>query len=143
VRWLLFGFGDEKYLMALHHDSPPVLSGALWPGPGLILVTALAGTPAEAFGVQHVIEIDVPPGQLASAERFVRAAMVETTPYAPGPYAGSMFYRASVRYSATHTCNTWVAEALAAAGLPVRSKGVVFAGQLWRRARRLGISPRP
>ncbi|HEX4241957.1 MAG TPA: DUF2459 domain-containing protein [Steroidobacteraceae bacterium] len=140
VQYLLFGFGDERYLMAAHHGSPPVLSGALWPGPGLILVTALQATPADAFGSSHVIAIDVSRDELAGAQRFARDAMLGTAPYAAGPYAGSLFYRAAARYSAAHTCNTWATEALAAAGLPVQSRGVVFAGQVWRRAGRLGVS---
>ena len=50
----------------------------------------------------------------------------------PGPYEGSAYLRASERYSALHTCNTWAAELLQASGLPVHSHGVLFAGQLWR-----------
>jgi hypothetical protein len=126
--------------MAVHRGSPPVLSGALWPGPGLILVTALRATPADAFGASHVITVNVSPDELADAQRFVRHAMLDTEPYAAGPYAGSMFYRAVARYSAAHTCNTWATEGLAAAGLPVRSRGVLFASQVWRRVRRLGVS---
>jgi Protein of unknown function (DUF2459) len=57
--------------------------------------------------------------------------------YAPGPYPGSGYFNAVPRYSAFHTCNTWAAEALKAAGLPVRSRGVALAGQLWRQSRRL------
>jgi hypothetical protein len=140
VQYLLLGFGDERYLMAAHRGSPPVLSGALWPGPGLILVTALRATPADAFGANHVIAIDVSREELAGAQRFARDAMIGTDPYASGPYAGSLFYRAAARYSAAHTCNTWATEALAAAGLPVQSRGVVLAGQVWRRVGRLGVS---
>jgi hypothetical protein len=51
--------------------------------------------------------------------------------YAPGPYEDSLYFAATERYSAIHTCNTWAAEALRAGGLPLRAKLVVFAGQLW------------
>jgi hypothetical protein len=59
------------------------------------------------------------------------------TPYANGPYEGSLYFSAIPQYSAFHTCNTWAAEGLSAAGLPVESAGVVFAGQLWGQVRRL------
>jgi hypothetical protein len=61
--------------------------------------------------------------------------------YAAGPYQGSLYYESEARYSALHTCNTWTAEALKSAGLPVRSGGVIFAGQLWPEAARLPTAP--
>jgi len=47
-----------------------------------------------------------------------------------GPYPQSIFYASAGRYNLGHTCNTWTAEALRAAGLPVTTSGVVFAGQV-------------
>jgi hypothetical protein len=49
----------------------------------------------------------------------------------------SLFFAAAPKYSAVHTCNTWAAEALRAAGLPIHSRGVVFASQLWSQIRRI------
>ena len=49
---------------------------------------------------------------------------------AAGPYSQSTFYAASGRYDITHTCNTWTAEALRVAGLPVSAAGVIFADQV-------------
>ncbi|MGH8283784.1 MAG: DUF2459 domain-containing protein, partial [Gammaproteobacteria bacterium] len=51
---------------------------------------------------------------------------------APGPDADSEFYASGLSYDAFHTCNTWTAEALHIAGLPVDYHGVIFADQLWR-----------
>jgi hypothetical protein len=48
----------------------------------------------------------------------------------PGPDPQSVFYAATGTYDLSHTCNTWTAEALRAAGAPVSAAGVVFAGQL-------------
>jgi hypothetical protein len=56
---------------------------------------------------------------------------------ASGPYAGSRYYESAQRYSAVYTCNTWAADALRTAGLPVRATGVAFAGALWRQVRPL------
>jgi hypothetical protein len=47
-----------------------------------------------------------------------------------GPYPRSVFYASTGTYNPGHTCNTWTAEALQAAGLPVNAVGVVFAGQV-------------
>jgi hypothetical protein len=144
VRYLFFGFGDSHYLMAKKQNFP-VLLAALWPGPGMILATGLAAPPDMAFGGPHVISLSVTPAQALAAQAFVWKSLLKRNdaaqPYATGPYQGSLYYAASVRYSALHTCNTWSAEALKYSGLPVRTTGVVFAGQFWAQARRLPHAP--
>jgi hypothetical protein len=49
---------------------------------------------------------------------------------AAGPYPQSIFYAATGSYDPSHTSNTWTAEALRIAGLPVNAAGVVFADQV-------------
>ncbi len=143
ARFLFFGFGDEHYLLAKHRNGP-VLLGALWPGPGMILATGLTASPGEAFGGAHVVALQVTAAQLQSAEDFVQRSFAggkddtgRVKPYARGPYEGSWYFASKDRYSALHTCNTWAAEVLKAGGLRVRSAGVIFASQLWRQVRRL------
>jgi uncharacterized protein (TIGR02117 family) len=138
AKYLFFGFGDRSYLLTQHKNAPLLLR-ALWPGPGIVLVTAIDGAPALAFGGTQVIRIVLSPAQAHAMQSFIRATIAGTlAPLAPGPYAQSEFYLASPRYSALHTCNTWAAEALRAAGQPVRAAGVIFASQLWHQVLRLG-----
>ena len=139
ARYVFFGFGDQHYLLAKNR-SGPVLLGALWPGPGMLLATAVNSTPRAAFGEQHVIALAVTMSQARAAQVFIQRSLDPTAvqPYAQGPYEGSLYFAATPKYSAFHTCNTWVAEALKAAPLPIHSAGVIFAGQLWRQVRRLG-----
>jgi hypothetical protein len=140
VRYLIFGFGDRHYLMARNHHGSELLA-ALWPGPGLMLVTGLQASPQAAFGNDKVLELALSADQLQSAQAFIWQALSEQARIsgseAPGPYDGSRYYGASARYSAFHTCNTWAAEAIRAAGWPVHTRAVIFAGQLWRQLRRL------
>jgi hypothetical protein len=145
AEYLFFGFGDRRYLMAKHQTLPAML-GALWPGPGMMLVTGLKATPAQAFGRQQVLELWVSPAQAAAAQAFIWGSFARDrglpddqpmTAYAPGPYEGSLYFSAVPRYSAFHTCNTWAAEALRATGLRVRSRAIVFAGQLWTQTLKL------
>jgi hypothetical protein len=138
ARSLFFGFGDRRYLESRdqgHRGS--ALVGALWPGRGLILATSLDSTPQAAFGATHVIAIELTPRQAHAAQAYIARSMADRRSLAEGPYEGSRYFAATPRYSALHTCNTWAAQALAAAGLPIRSAGVVFAWQLWTQARRL------
>ena len=135
ARYLFFGFGDRHYLEAKHHTAP-VLMSALWPGSGLMLVTALTSTPKEAFGADQVIALPVAEAAVHSLQAFVAKSMDLSSDVA-GPYEGSLFFSAVPKYSAVHTCNTWAAEGLKAGGLPIHSAGVVFAGQLWMQVHRL------
>ena len=140
ARYLIFGFGDRHYLMARNYQSFELLA-ALWPGPGLMLVTGLTASPQAAFGGDEVLKLPLSTEQLQSAQAFIWQALSEqarmTGSEAPGPYDGSRYFGARARYSALHTCNTWAAEAIRASGLPVHTAGVVFAGQLWGRIGRL------
>jgi hypothetical protein len=138
ARYVFFGFGDQHYLLAKNRNGP-VLLGALWPGKGMILATAVASSPRAAFGEQHVIALSVTVSQSRNAQAFVGRSLNNDSiqPYAQGPYEGSLYFAATPKYSAFHTCNTWVAEALKAAPLPIHSAGVIFAGQLWGQVRRL------
>jgi hypothetical protein len=141
ARFVFFGFGDRHYLEAKHH-TPWVSLRALWPGAAVILVTAVDAAPEAAFGSGQAIALPVTRAQAIAAQAFVVQSLDQASvePFAPGPYEGSLFFKAAPKYSAAHTCNTWVAEGLKAADLPIRSAGVVFAGQLWPQVQRLGSS---
>ncbi|WP_187830084.1 DUF2459 domain-containing protein [Siccirubricoccus phaeus] len=128
AEWLLFGFGDRDYVLAASPGFGTALA-ALFPGPGAILVTGLRLPPAEAFPERDCTPLRLPPGGLRGAAGFV-AASVAGGPIRQGPYPGSLFLPARQRYSGSYTCNTWTAEALAAAGLPVMPEGVLFSWQV-------------
>jgi uncharacterized protein DUF2459 len=142
TRYLSFGFGDRRYLEARNRGLPNMLA-ALWPGKGLILMTALEDSPARSFGEQQVIALPLDAEQARAAQSYILASLAQQDGAAqsegPGPYEGSEYLRAVAQYSAIHTCNTWAAEVLQAAGVPVRSRGVLFAGQLWRQVRAAAV----
>jgi Protein of unknown function (DUF2459) len=141
AQYLFFGFGDRRYLLAKNRNAP-VLLAALWPGRGMILATGLTSPPTVAFGVRQVVALAVTLRQASDAQAFVWYSLDRPSgndpvrSYAAGPYEGSLFFTATPKYSAFHTCNTWAAESLATAALPIHSAGVIFAGQLWSQVRR-------
>jgi hypothetical protein len=123
-----------------------VLLSAIWPGGGIVLVTALSASPGEAFGASHVTALTVTAEQMQALQSFVWTSF-ETQNGAlrdplPGPYEDSLYFIARAKYSALHTCNTWAAQALRAGGFHVHTAGIIFAGQLWRQVRRLGREER-
>jgi hypothetical protein len=145
ARYIFFGFGDMHYLLAKNHGSSS-LAAALWPGRGIVLVTALTNTPQQGFGAEHVIELDLSGVDASDLQDWIWRSFVTSEGrapvYRPGPYEGGLYYLASAGYSGLHTCNTWVAEALNAGHFKVHSKGVLFAGQLWSQVRRVARAQR-
>jgi Protein of unknown function (DUF2459) len=140
AQYIFFGFGDRHFLLAKHHNAP-VLLASIWPGQGLMLLTGLSAAPEQGFGADHVIRLMVGAEQMQALQAFVWKSLQTRegalTAQDPGPYEDSMYLPAAMKYSALHTCNTWVAEALRAGGFRVHSAGVIFAGQLWPQVRRL------
>jgi uncharacterized protein DUF2459 len=141
VNYVLFGFGDKHYLDDVKNQHGPKMLAALWPGRGIILVTTLQSPPDAAFEDGQVIALSVTERELRDSQNYVWKSLVtesnEANVYQPGPYAGGYYFLAIPKYSAFHTCNTWAAQTLRAAGFPIRAQGVLFARQLWSQVRRL------
>jgi hypothetical protein len=140
ARYLLFGFGDRRYLTARSQRLDALLA-ALRPGAALILLTGLRDTPQDAFGAQAVRVLPLQAQQMQAVQAFIWQTLThargQPIRVQSGPYSGSAYLAAQPRYSALHTCNRWAAEALRASGLPVHVRGVIFAWQLWRQLPRL------
>ena len=145
VGTLVIGFGQRAYLLHREHDLADMLA-ALAPGPGALLVTALRDTPQTAFPTEDVVVLRVSARGLARLTDFVAGSFERPSDgalhaIADGPYPGSLFYASTHTYSAGYTCNTWTAEALQTAGLPVHAAGVVFADEVADQARRVAAAP--
>lgn len=134
ARYVLFGFGDRRYLI---HGANMI--AALWPGAGIVLVTGIPGNLGATFGEENVVSVVLDAAQMSALQAFVLGTFdahgKPIAPLAPGPYPGSSYFESIQRYSGAHTCNTWAAQALRSAGLSITSRGVVFAWQLWRQLR--------
>jgi hypothetical protein len=143
AQYLRFGFGDRHYLLARGRGLS--LLAALWPGPGILLVTGLPAVPHLASSRDQVIRIELTREQTTALQAFVWNSFSthegKATPVEAGPYVGSIYYETPQGYSALHTCNTWAAEALKSAKLPIRSAGVALAGQLWHQVKHLPSAP--
>jgi uncharacterized protein (TIGR02117 family) len=142
ARYLVFGWGARAYYTAADPGAGDALR-ALFPGPAVTLVIPLALSPHAAFSGNEVLALPVSKPGLARLDAYLAASFAleqgAPRPVAAGPEPGSLFFPSSERYDATHTCNTWTAEALHVAGLPIDPAGVVFAGQVMRQARPIAI----
>jgi uncharacterized protein (TIGR02117 family) len=144
ARAFTFGFGERLYVQKRDRTALDALR-ALLPSDGMVLVTALNTTPDMAFGPDDAIPLAVSSAGFAGVVDFVRHSMSDDAGGAPvfvgeGPYPGSAFYASKLTYFGLYTCNTWTAEALRSAGVPVTTKAVLFADQVtgqvrWRAKR--------
>lgn len=135
ARYLVFGWGEREYYMAPNPGLGDLLR-ALLPAPSVMLVIPTEHSPASFFaGKANLFALPVAQQGLDRLSRFLwdyldTGVQQQTRRIGNGPYRESAFYASKGTYSLANTCNTWTAEALRVAGLPVSPAGVVSAGQL-------------
>jgi len=137
VRALMFGYGKRTFLTAPPDDISEYLLGPV-PGPAAIETVGLRVSPPDAYGREGMVALALPPGGAARLSAFLWQSLAHDGTgnprlVGPGGFPGSQFYAAVHGYSLAYTCNTWVADALHAAGLPVDPGGVVLSGQTMAR----------
>ena len=135
--WLSVGFGDRAWFIDEARGALPML-GALFGGPAALLISGLPSPPARAFADDEQVALAVSAPGRAAMLGFIAEQMEATQSIAPGPYEGSLFFATRLRYAATYTCNTWTADALRVAGLPINPNGLLFAAQVMAAVRALG-----
>ncbi|MDO9707146.1 DUF2459 domain-containing protein [Paracraurococcus lichenis] len=129
-----FGFGKRSFMLAQADAPAEVLLGP-FPGAGVVEAKGLSTLPPEAWP-GGAIALALPEGGLARLLTFLEASIAADA----GSLAlrGSLFLDAARGYSLAYTCNTWTAEALRHAGLPVSEHGVVLAGAVLAQLAPLG-----
>jgi uncharacterized protein (TIGR02117 family) len=134
AHYLVFGWGARDYYMAQDSGIGELLRATI-PGPAVMLVIALEVSPEAFFGAANVFALAAPRNGMERLSKFLWDNIdveEKTTParIGAGPYPLSVFYPSTATYDLGHTCNTWTAEALRTAGLPVSAAGVVFSAQV-------------
>ncbi len=142
---LVFGWGARDFYMAPEPDLGDLLR-AMWPGPAVTLVRPLAELPATRSGNgTRVLTLRLSHEELERLALYIWSSLAKDDRGAPrrigaGLTPGSAFYASPTTYDLNRTCNTWTAQALQTAGLPVRADGVVFAGQVLDQVRPLAAA---
>ena len=131
---LVFGWGARDYYMAANPGIGDLLRAA-FSGPAVVLVIPLRMPPASFAGASTILTLGASHAGIARLSQFLWDDIDKDGRGIPrrvgtGPYPGSVFYASTAHYDLAHTCNTWTAEALGAAGLAVNPADVVFADQL-------------
>ncbi|MHB8404689.1 MAG: DUF2459 domain-containing protein [Gammaproteobacteria bacterium] len=139
-QYFAFGWGNRKFYIAPH----PTLGmdiAALFPSHSVVLVDGCDVAPRACLTSQvRLRSVSVSTNGIKRLDDFLAHSLQKNAhgnyePVAPGPDPDSEFFASGLSYDALHTCNTWTAEALQAAGLPVSYHGVIFANQIWRQVK--------
>ncbi len=141
-RYVSFGWGNRRFYIVPRPSVFDALA-ALLPSASTMLV----------MGAPHVRDL-LPSSatyralcasrrEVSRIDRYVlhslRVRNDEAVILARGPVPESIFVASRLRYDAFDTCNTWTATALAYAGFPLQTDGVLFSSQLKRRIQELSV----
>jgi hypothetical protein len=137
ARVIMFGYGKKTFFTAPPETASEYILGPL-PGPAVIQAVGLNVPPMEAYSPENTITLLLPPGGSRSLSAYIWNDLAKDASGKPRIVSHStdpagLFYAAQSRYNLLHTCNTWIADALHAAGLPISGDGVVFLGQVMTR----------
>lgn len=126
ARWYEIGWGDREFYQAEEITPGLTLRAGLWPTDTILHITSLPEPPDTYFTGSRVIGLSI---DKAGLQRLT-AAMADYFEYdsnsglqvsGDGLYGDSLFFKATGRFHAFNTCNTWTARMLNRAGVPIRT----------------------
>jgi uncharacterized protein (TIGR02117 family) len=144
VEYLEFSWGDRDYFPAPEASLGLALKAAFWSSGSILHVVGFNDTVKNVYPSADIIEIAVTEDGFQRLIRFIADTFSRPHPPAsaearPGLFSNSKFYAAEGKFSLLRTCNTWVAEALSAAGLPINPGYVITAGNLGKQVRSFAV----
>jgi len=132
---LEFSWGDRDYFPAPDPGIGMALKAAFWSSGSILHVVGSSGALDNVYPGAEIIEIGLSDDGLHQLIQFISDTFARSSPNTPaearpGLSPSGRFYPANGKFSILRTCNTWVADALNAAGLPVNPRYVITAGNL-------------
>jgi uncharacterized protein (TIGR02117 family) len=135
AEYLEFSWGDRDYFPAPDPGLGLALKAAFWSSGSVLHVVGFKDAVKNFFPGAEIIEIVLSEENFQRLIKFISDTF--SRPHAPAPadarpglFPNGRFYSAKGKFTVLRTCNTWVAEALSAAGLPIRPGYVITAGNL-------------
>ena len=143
VEYLEVSWGDEDYYPAPDPTLGMLLKAALLPTGSVLHVGGFNGPVETYFPESDIVKIELSEAGFERLSRFISQTYVSadaagTGRVTKGLYPNSRFYPAQGTFHIFRTCNTWVAQALRAAGCPVTPFYAITAGNLIYQASRFG-----
>ena len=146
--YLEVGWGDEAFYRDAEATFAMALRAAFTPTRSVLHVVGFDAPVAQFFSRSEVVMVQVTQQDLLNLLNYIDASVLRkdeavASALGYGRYGTSRFYPANGTYSLIYNCNTWVADALREAGLPVKSQRSGTAGGLMRQLRQFGVVIQP
>lgn len=146
--FLEVGWGDRAFYRVPDAGVGLALRAAFASGGSVLHLAGLDRPPTERFPRSEIIALELSGRGAEALARFVsgayaRDASGDPIDLGPGLYPGSRFYAAAGRYSLLYTCNSWIADALRAAGCSITPAWALTAGNLLFQARQCELRRLP
>ena len=130
AEYLEFSWGDRDYFPAPDSGIGVALKAAFWSSGSVLHVVGFNGAARNYYPAAEVLQIDLSEQNFQLLIKFISDTFSRPPDARPGLSPNARFYAAEGKFSLFRTCNTWVAEALSAAGLPISPSSVITAGGL-------------
>jgi uncharacterized protein (TIGR02117 family) len=135
AEYLEFSWGDKDYFPAPDPGIGLALKAAFWSSGSVLHVVGFNGPVRNYYPAAEILEINLSEQDFQDSTKFIsdtfsRSQLSTPADARPGLSPNARFYSAEGKFSIFRTCNTWVAEALSAAGLPINPDHVITAGSL-------------
>ena len=134
ARFIEFSWGDKDYFPNPNAGVFAALRAAFWSSGSVLHVVGVTAGVKDFYPTAEIVELKLSAPAFARLQDFVAQTFSRPNAGSAQPSAGlfpySRFYPATRKFSLLKTCNTWVAEALESAGLPIVPNRVITAGQL-------------
>lgn len=133
-------WGDRDFYVANPATASMAIKAAFASGGSVLHVVGFSAPVALSFPGIEIVALRVSRRGFDALTRFVseefeREEDGRSFRLQHGLYGTSSFYTARSGYHLFNTCNTWVARALQASGLPVTAVGVITAGDVMSQVR--------
>lgn len=135
ARFIEFSWGDKDYFPDPDSGFSMALKAAFWSSGSVLHLVGFDDEPRQFYPKADIIELRLLRPNFDRlvgfvSEGFLRPNSNGRAQASPGLYSYSRFYPSNRKFSLLNTCNTWVAQTLETAGLPVSASRVITAGQL-------------
>jgi uncharacterized protein (TIGR02117 family) len=135
ARFIEFSWGDKDYFPDPHAGPFTAIKAAFWSSGSVLHLVGFTEEVATFYSGAEIVQLQFANPAYGDLLNYLSQTFARQQPgMRAGPRAGlypnSRFYPATRRFALWKTCNTWVAEALAAAGFPIAPSFVITAGQL-------------
>ena len=143
ARYLRVGWGERDYYPSTEFSIWYGLKALFWPTASVLHVVGFSRPPAIQYPQDEIVALELSRDGMHALMRYIdtahaRGGAVRAPRLVASPYGDGWFYPAERAFHLFRTCNVWTAEALRAAGLPLRAAFALTTESVMSQVRPLG-----